>query len=252
MKVCRIILIVLLVSYAVLWCGGVGSYLFLDGPPAGSNWTAPAFLFVAALLTFYLTSPRGRWQLPVVGIIAMAAEFTGLRWGYPFGAYSYTGVLRPTVLGVPIAIGCAWMILFAYVRQMSGRFTMPARWRPVVCAVWMTALDLLIDPLAAGPLGYWVWSDGGWYYGIPATNFAGWFIVSLLLFLVFPESPNANWGVAYAGFSVLLFFTLIAIKHLMIGPMLAAATLLILHVIFLHIHQGPEVENAAASSVVER
>lgn len=252
MRVSRIILIVLLVSYAVLWCGGVVSYLFLGGPPAGNNWTAPAFLFVAALLTFYLTSPRWRWQLPVVGIIGMAAEFTGSKWGYPFGAYSYTGVLYPAVLGVPIAIGCAWLILFAYVQQVPGRFRIPACWRAITCAVWMTTLDLLIDPLAAGPLGYWVWSDGGWYYGIPATNFAGWFIVSLLLFLIFPESPNANWGLAYAGLSILLFFTLIAIKQLMIGPMLAAATLLILHVIFLHIHHAPAIENGVVPGVAER
>lgn len=241
MKVHRIILILLLVGYAVLWFGGAVSYLFFDGPPTGNDWTAPAFLFLAALLTFHLTSPGWRWQLPVAGIIGMAAEFIGLKWGYPFGSYDYTGVLYPKILGVPIAIGCAWLILFAYVRQMLARFKIPARWRAVAGAFWMMGLDLLIDPLAAGPLGYWVWSGGGWYHGVPITNFAGWFLVSLLLFLIFPQRPGANSGVAYTGLSIVLFFTLIAIKQLMIGPMIAVAALVALHAIFHHVRQASSI-----------
>jgi len=67
------------ILYALLWCGGVASYLFLGGPPAGSRWTAPSFLFGAALLTVCLTSPGQRWQLAAAGIIGMAAEFASLR-----------------------------------------------------------------------------------------------------------------------------------------------------------------------------
>lgn len=247
MKAYRIILPALLIGYAVLWFGGVVSYLFLGGPPDGSNWTAPAFLFVAALLTFLLTSPGWRRHLPVAGIIGMAAEFAGLNWGYPFGTYSYTAVLQPLVLGVPLAIGCAWLILFAYAREMLSRFTIPAWLRPVIGAFWMVASDLLIDPLAAGPLGYWAWSHGGLYYGIPASNFAGWFIVGLGLFLIFRQSPRTNRKVAYAGFSILLFFTLIAIRNLMIGPMIAGAGLLILHVFLLHGYRAPGIPEPSPS-----
>ena len=235
MKVSRIVLPVLLISYAVLWCGGVASYLFWGGPTAGSGWTAPAFLFLAALLTLRLTLPGWRRQLLAAGVIGMAAEFAGLNWGYPFGSYSYTGVLHPSVLGVPVAIGCAWLILFAYVRQMLGWFKIAGWQRAVSGAFWMTALDWVIDPLAAGPLRYWSWTDAGWYYGVPAGNFAGWFLVSLILFLIFRQSPGRDRRVAYAGFSILLFFTLIAFRHLMIGPMMASAVLLALHLLLLHV-----------------
>jgi putative membrane protein len=241
MKVYRIVLPILLVGYALLWFGGVVSYLFLDGPPAGSRWTAPAFLFVAALLTFCLTPSGWRWQLPVAGIMGMAAEYVGLKWGCPFGVYSYTGILYPSILGIPIAIGCAWLILFAYVRQMLAWFKIPARLRAVTGALWMAGLDLLIDPVAAGPLGYWVWSHGGRYYGIPAINFAGWFVVSLGLFLIFGQSPGQGRKMAYVGFSILLFFTLIAIRQPMIGPVIAGALLLGLHVFSLHAHPAPEI-----------
>ena len=38
----------------------------------------------------------------------------------------------------------------------------------------MVALDLLIDPLASGPLGYWIWEAKGWFCGVPLVNFFGW------------------------------------------------------------------------------
>jgi putative membrane protein len=228
------------------------SYLFLGGPPPGSGWTAPAFLFIAALLIFILTSPGWRWHLPVAWIIAMAAEFAGLNWGYPFGAYSYTGVLYPSVLGIPLAIGCAWLILFAYAREILSRFNAPAWLRPVIGASWMMASDLLIDPLAAGSLGYWNWFHGGFYYGVPASNFAGWFIVGLGLFLIFRQSPRTNRKVAYAGFSILLFFTLIAIRQLLVGPVIAGAALLILHAFLLHGHQPRAIPEPSLSNNREK
>ncbi len=229
MKAAKSVPVALWIAYAVLWCGGVASYLWMGGPPAGTGWTAPAFLFLGALLALSLARPGWRWQLPAAGIAGMAAEFAGLQWGFPFGAYSYTGVLYPAVLGVPVAIGCAWLILFAYVRQMLAWFGVSGWLRAAIGASWMTALDLVIDPLAAGPLGYWVWAGGGRYYGVPGSNFAGWFVVSAGLFLVFRRSPAKDRSATAVGFSVLLFFTLIAAGQKMAGPLIAGAILLALH-----------------------
>lgn len=225
-------------GYALLWCGGVASYLLLGGPPAGSGWTAPAFLFICALLTLSLTPAGWRWPLAVAGLAGMAAEYAGLRWGVPFGTYAYTEVLAPSVLGVPVAIGCAWLVLFAYVRQMLAWFEVRAWLRVIVGAAWMTALDLVIDPLAAGPLGYWTWEEGGRYYGVAGGNFAGWFGVSVLLFLIFGRSPGKNRGVAMAGFSILLFFTLLAAGHRMAGPLLAGTILMGVHAAALLVDTG--------------
>ncbi len=229
MKVNKIFSAILWIAFAALWCGGVASYLFIGGPPAGSAWTAPAFLLIGALLTLSLTPPGCRWQLPVAGVLGMAAEYAGLKWGFPFGVYSYTKILYPSVLGVPVAIGCAWLILFAYVRQMLAWLKVSDWMRLAIGALWMTALDLLIDPLASGPLGYWFWADGGRYYGVPGSNFAGWFIVSLCLFLAFRSSPAKDRRAPGVGFSILLFFTLIAVGQRMTGPLTAGAVLLALH-----------------------
>lgn len=233
MNVYKIPTAALSIVFALLWFGGVTSYVFLGGPPAGTGWTAPSFLFVAALLTLCLTPPGWRLQLAIAAVIGMAAELSGLRWGYPFGEYSYTDVLFPAVMGVPLAIGAAWLILFAYVRQMLAWFKLNTIIRAAIGAAWMTAIDLVIDPLAAGPLGFWTWADGGRYYGVPASNFFGWFIVSLLLFIIFRSSPERNRRATHVGLSIILFFTIIAVSRHMAGPVIAGAILLAAHAVVL-------------------
>lgn len=239
MKVYRIALWVLTGCYAVLWCGGAVSYLFLDGPPSGARWTAPAFLFLAAALMLLVAPSGGRLSLLGAAILGTAAEFAGLRWGYPFGSYTYTEVLEPSVFGVPVAIGCAWLILFAYVRRMLAQLGLSPWRRAVAGAFGLTAIDLLIDPLASGPLGYWTWSGEGRYYGVPAANFAGWFLVALILFLAFRELPAQEQKTAYVGLSVLLFFALIAVRYGMIGPVIVGTVLMVLHFLLLYLYRGP-------------
>ena len=202
MKASRIAALVLGALYALLWLGGVVSYLFLGGPPAGTAWTAPAFLAVAALLVLLAAPARERALLLLAAAGGFAAEAVGVACGFPFGHYHYTDTLFPHLLGVPVVMASAWLVLFAYVRQMAG----PA----AAAAAWMTAIDLVIDPLAANTLGYWTWAGTGPYYGIPWSNFAGWFAVSLALFALARQPAEPNPPAAWLGLSVVVFFTVIA------------------------------------------
>ena len=153
MKVYKAITPALAICYAVLWIGGVISYLFLGGPPSDSRWTAPLFLGLAAALALVLTHSNYRLHLMACGLFGLSIEIVCVRFGLPFGRYAYTQVLQPLVLGAPIAIGCAWLVLFAYVKQMLQFAGIPAKWQYLFGASWMVSLDLLIDPLASGPLG---------------------------------------------------------------------------------------------------
>lgn len=199
----RWLLLALAALYGVLWLGGIVAYLFLGGPPPDAAWTAPVFLAVAAVLAVFV-SPRSEGPILLGGAaLGFAAEAIGVASGFPFGCYHYTATLYPHVLGVPVVMAAAWLVLFVYVRQMTR-----SCW---VAAAWMTAIDLVIDPLAVNTLNYWAWENTGLYYGIPWTNFAGWFFVSLTLFALARKAAAPNPPAAWLGLSVILFFTVIAL-----------------------------------------
>jgi putative membrane protein len=113
----------------------------------------------------------------------------------------------------------AWMTLAGYVKQMLARFRLAAWVETVVAAAWLTAFDLLIDPLASNGVGYWRWAERGAYFGVPLKNFAGWFVVSLLAFTVLRKKFEAGQTVSLTGLSIVLFFTLLALAH---GDLLVA------------------------------
>jgi uncharacterized membrane protein len=110
----------------------------------------------------------------------IAVEVVGTRTGIPFGQYVYTDVFQPQIFGVPLEVALGWLTLglmcysLAFLRWRS-------RWHAVsLAALLMVSWDVLYDPAFTG-LGMWVWREGS-YFGVPFTNFVGWFLVSLLFF----------------------------------------------------------------------
>lgn len=212
--------------FVLLWVGGVVSYLFLSGPPADAGWAAPAFLLVAAALVLFDATPRGRLALALCGGLGFGAEVLGVSTGWPFGAYAYTAALAPSVWGVPFALAAAWIIVAAVACQAASRFG-SASLRILLGALLMVAIDLLLDPVAAGPLGYWRWQTAGAYYGIPLTNFAGWLAVGLVLMGLLESlgarMPGSARGV---GIAVVLFFTVLAASFGLTVPALVGLAVL--------------------------
>jgi putative membrane protein len=202
-----------------MWIGGVSAYVFRGGPADHEAWTAPAFLTLSALIVL-ITAEAG--TLPWLGLVlalGFAAEYTGVRCGCIFGPYEYTAALSPRLLGVPLVMSAAWMVLVAYIQQLrlAGRWGTAAG--AVAGAAWMTTIDLVLDPVAAGPLGYWTWLAPGAYHGVPARNFAGWFAVSLVIFALLSRARwYRNPWARYVGLSIVAFFAIIAASHRLIVP----------------------------------
>jgi putative membrane protein len=132
-------------------------------------------------------------------------------FGVPFGRYVYTEALRPQVLGVPIVMGPAWMVLVAFATDAAGRLRLRGRKAYLFAALLTTATDLVIDPLAANRLGYWRWQEAGSYYGVPLVNFAGWFLTALVACRV--TGARENFRAGLVGAAVMLFFALLALAH---------------------------------------
>lgn len=229
----RILFALLSCAYVVLWVGGVGHYLFIGAVRPEQTALASVFLSLSGLLVL-LTATTGRVALSliVVAALGLGFELCGVRYGLPFGHYAYTGALQPTIYGVPLVMAFAWMTLVAYLKQSLGHLNVGAWGGALLAAVWMTTIDLLIDPLAANQLGYWRWVEAGRYYGIPASNFVGWFVCSLSVFALFRQRWPPNLWHRLTGVSIILFFAFIALSfHLylpaLIGFGLCAADFLL-------------------------
>ena len=196
--------------YLILWIGGVGSHVFRDGPPAHMLWTAPLFLLLSGAIVLTTSGLSEIQFLLLGGTMGFMAEVAGVHSGVIFSGYWYTDVLEPQLFDVPLVMICAWIVLIGYVRQMLIGCSY-SRWLIVVLAgAWMTAIDLVIDPLAAGVLSYWRWLEQGVYYGIPAHNFVGWFTVSLVIFSSLPAPAVKNTWAQHTGLSIILFFTVLS------------------------------------------
>jgi putative membrane protein len=222
--------------YLFLWAGGIFSYVMDGGPPAALSWTAPIFLLMASLIVVSTSAVSEILFLLLGGIIGFISEVAGVHYGLVFGGYRYTDVLSPNFLEVPLVMICAWLVLVGYVRQMLAGFKL-SRWLLIIIAsIWMTAIDLVIDPLAAGALGYWRWFEKGVYYGIPTHNFIGWFAVSFLVFWSLRGQVVKNVWAQHTGLSIILFFTLLAFMHGLIIAGLAGIVLIVIHIMVIRTH----------------
>jgi putative membrane protein len=87
----------------------------LDRVPAWGEWMGGALLLLqGAIVLGWLIGRYGR-RGALAGLLtfllAWGVEYIGVTTGLPFGRYRYTAALQPQLLGVPLAIVCAWLMV---------------------------------------------------------------------------------------------------------------------------------------------
>lgn len=145
-------------------------------------------LFATASLAHAAATRGAAWTLRYALIaagIGWLAEAVGTTTGWPFGAYQYTDSLGPKIGPVPLVIPLAWLMM-AYPVLLAVRRTVRSRVLQIgYAAALLTAWDLFLDPQMVAE-GHWVWDDPvpalPGIPGIPAQNFAGWFLVGVVLY----------------------------------------------------------------------
>lgn len=118
----------------------------------------------------------------LIGFFAWGVEALGSATGFPFGAYGYTKSLQPQLLGVPLIIPLAWLMMlppaWAVARTITGCYGSAAF--VVASALAFTAWDLFLDPQMVA-WNFWTWDHPSGYFGIPWVNFLGWLAASAVL-----------------------------------------------------------------------
>ena len=193
------------------------------------------FVFLAVYLFAAVT--RMGWGktlafTAVAWVIAYAAEFSSTRNGFPFGMYVYVDATRTRELwlsNVPFFdslsftflcyLGWALAVfLYAPLHCVRGDFQVAdtrevrTSWRVLLTGAFLTTLlDIVIDPLTVrgdrwflGRIYYY--PEGGIHFGVPLSNYVGWFLVALASIAVFQVlERRATWStagirhVSYAG-----------------------------------------------------
>jgi uncharacterized membrane protein len=127
-------------------------------------------------------------------VVSNVFENLSIATGFPFGDYSYPGAAGPRVLDVPLMIGIAYLgmgylawtlarLLLGSTRGLLTGASLVAV--PIVATFVMVAWDLTFDPVSSTINGFWIWEDGGSYFGVPFSNFLGWFLTVFVFFSLF-------------------------------------------------------------------
>ena len=127
-------------------------------------------------------------------VVSNILENTSILTGFPFGHYHYTDSLGPKLFLVPLLIGpayfangyLAWVlgnVLIGDVRRGANAFTTFAV--PLFASFLMVMWDLTFDPRASTIQHMWIWEQGGGYFGVPLTNYLGWFFTVYVFYQLF-------------------------------------------------------------------
>ncbi|WP_254781198.1 carotenoid biosynthesis protein [Modestobacter sp. DSM 44400] len=132
----------------------------------------------------------GLGVLVTVAGVAVFAEALGLSTGFPYGEYSYSDALGPTVVGVPFLVPLAWLMMAWPSWVLAVRLTARVRagrrplLRVLVAAYVFAAWDVVLDPQMV-QAGYWRWKHPTpglpGIDTVPLTNLAGWLLAGLVL-----------------------------------------------------------------------
>jgi putative membrane protein len=136
-------------------------------------------------------------------LIAWLSEFSSIHTGFPYGLYYYIDATKDRelwVAGVPFMDSLSYVFL-AYASYAMALFVMSrvyiletrrirsALKTRVLATVFFVYLDILIDPVALRGSKWFLGQIYGYpaegaYFGVPISNFLGWFLVGYVLVFV--------------------------------------------------------------------
>jgi len=211
------------VCLVLLWLTQVVTPLFDRGERQLPTTVVVVLLAAAALGA---TAGSVGWRRAVAAVagatlVGVIVEAIGIRTGLPFGDYRYTERLQPQVLGVPVVVALAWAGMGLPAWAVAGRLVHSTPARIALGAVALTAWDLFLDPQMVGE-GFWEWPGGGFYRGIPLSNYVGWLVVSVVLMAVFSvTAPGARSTVAAAAYLLMAVMEVLGFLFFFGDPVVA-------------------------------
>ncbi|MGZ4928216.1 MAG: carotenoid biosynthesis protein [Halobacteriota archaeon] len=130
----------------------------------------------------------------ITWLVSLFFEALSIQTGFPFGFYHYTIPSAIYIFQVPLIIIFGYFgtgyFSWALSHVLTGQYNkrLEGKWIfvvPFIAAFLMVMWDLGIDPTSSTVLSEWVWQTPGAYFGVPISNFVGWFMVVFIFFFLF-------------------------------------------------------------------
>jgi len=127
-------------------------------------------------------------------VVSTLFENLGVATGFPFGPYFYTDTLGPKLFYVPLLIApaylgvgyMAWVLATILVGDVKrGGDPLSTFATPFIAAFIMVLWDLSLDPTASTVEKNWIWEQGGGHFGVPLSNYLGWFLTVYVFMQLF-------------------------------------------------------------------
>ena len=217
--------------------------------------------FLIALPSFaalfkYLGPRRAALSLLALSAFGYAIETVGVVTGLPYGSFYYGDALGQKALGlVPylLPVSYAPLVIGAVAAAWKDSLALNSRLHFILrSALLLVLMDGVLDPGAAF-LGFWVWPEGGAYYGVPLSNYAGW-LVSGAIAAALLLSVGRWWtapppGLLDGAVLALAFWTGVAAFTGLIVPALLGAALLA-HLFYRRVLLGSPLKTAPSAGRV--
>jgi putative membrane protein len=162
-------------------------------------------LDVLSAMAFALVHGARQYRLRGILVFALLCvvvgnliENLGVITGFPFGRYYFLDLMGPKLFHIPVLLGLAY-IGMAYVSWVLGCLIVGGHSNsargfvvPLVASLIMVAWDLAQDPVWSTVLHGWVWLDGGPWFGVPISNYFGWYATVCLICFLFAFYLRSN------------------------------------------------------------
>jgi uncharacterized membrane protein len=207
--------------------------IWLQGPYTakvyeyGWKYSGQVYILLGALAALLHSAPRFGWGKAITLFVlasgvALLSELGGTNFGLPFGHYHYTPMLGYMILGdVPYPIPISWYYMLYCCLAFCGRLMVAddsnaTKWKwALVAGLFLTAWDVPMEVQMTNVVPvHWVWDlhkfpewvpawlGGPLFYGMPLSNWIGWFITGVLLSRVMLwVVPPSKWRATTAAFT---------------------------------------------------
>ena len=204
-------------------------YPNIQGASIGSYVSTLLIALPSAVALFSYVGPRrATLSLLALSIFGYAIETIGVTTGFPYGDFYYGHALGPSLAGiVPYLLPLSYtpLVVGAVAAAWGTRIRLLHVLYATLLLVWM---DAVLDPGAA-LLDFWVWPQGGVYYGVPLSNYAGWLLsgalATALLLATGRWSETPRPALLDSTSIATSFWTGVAVLSGMVAPALLGATL---------------------------